>query len=303
MSAAISKVSNTNLISECHNRLNQIGKITLQSVAQTDNKTRKFLRKVTPVRLKELAQMNCFAANKVKAELDKQFGENNYVLIAIGRSVSSIAETLGYMGVDTKIIPLSGLRRREVNDIPTDSLHTYKSFLVQKGLSKTDLSKNKNKKYVLIDYAYYGRTLDRAEELLKKDEMLGDSTNLVSMRINDILGDDYDTKQFRTLFKFNRFKNFSYVGRLHVDNLNDVYNQCLPERVKEFQGNITTGVRKLFWFNVFDSLKGKNYQKVNPVTELKALYEHYLSPKAVRNYLKREFEKDMNVVNNLNNKK
>ena len=303
MSIAITKISNTNLISECHNRLNKIGKMTPMSVGRLSEKAKQTIRNCTPVRLKELAEMNCYAANKVKAELDKQFGENNYVLIAIGRSVSSIAETLGYMGVDTKIIPLSGLRRREVNNIPSNSLHTYKSFLVQKGLSKTDLSKNRDKKYVLIDYAYYGRTLDRAEELLKKREMLGNAPNLVSMRINDILGDDYDTKQFRALFKFNRFKNFSYVGRLHVDNLNDVYNQCLPERVKEFQGNITKGVRKLFWFNVFDSLKEKNYQKINPVRELSALYEHYLSPKAVRNYIRREFEKDMKVVNSLTNKK
>ncbi len=260
MIPAISKIPNANLISECQKRLNKIGKITPQSIAQADKTTREYLRKLTPVRLKELAQMNCFAAEKVKKELDKLYGKNNYVLIAIGRSISSIAETLGYMGVNTKIIPLSGLRRREVKDIPVNSLNTYKSFLVQKGLSKTDLSKNKNKKYVLIDYAYYGRTLDRAEELLKKDEMLGNAQNLVSMRINDILGDDYETKQFRTLFKFNRFKNFSYVGRLHVDNLKDVYNQCLPERVKEFQGNISKGLRKLFWFNVFDSLKEKNYR-------------------------------------------
>ena len=303
MSAAITKVSNTNLISECHNRLNQIGKITLQSVALADNKTCKFLRKATPVRLKELAQMNCFAAEKVKNELDKLYGKNNYVLIAIGRSVSSIAETMKHMGVDTKIIPLSGLRRREVNDIPSKSLHTYKSFLVRKGLSKTDLCRNKNKKYVLMDYAYYGRTLDKTEELLKKNEMLGNAPNLVSMRINDILGEDYDTKQFRTLFKYNRFKNFSYVGRLHVDNLKDVYNQCSPERVKEYHGNITKGLRKLFWFNVFDSLKEKNYQKINPLRELNALYEHYMSPKAVRNYLKREFEKDMNIINDFKNKK
>ena len=303
MSAAISKISNTNLISECHNRLNKIGKITIQSVAQTDRATRKYIRKVTPARLKELAQMNCFAAEKVKNELDELYGKDNYVLIAIGRSVSTIAETLGYMGVDTKIIPLSGLRRREVNDIPKKSLHTYKSFLVQKGLSKSDLSKNKNKKYVLIDYAYYGRTLDKTEELLKKNEMLGNAPNLVSMRINDILGEDYDTKQFRALFKFNRFKNFSYVGRLHVDNLEDVYNQCSPERVKEYQGNITKGLRKLFWFNVFDSLKEKNYRKINPFKELNALYEHYLSPKAVRNYIRREFEKDINIVNSLSDKK
>ncbi len=303
MIPAISKIPNANLISECQKRLNKIGKITPQSIAQADKTTREYLRKLTPVRLKELAQMNCFAAEKVKNKLDELYGENNYVLIAIGRSVSSIAETLGHMGVDTKIIPLSGLRRREVNDIPSDSLLAYKTFLVQTGLSKTDLNKNKDKTYVLMDYAYYGRTLERAEELLKKSEMLGNAPNLVSMRINDVLGEDYQKKQFKTLFEYNRFKNFSYVGRLHVDNLKNVFKECSPERAKEHSGNITQGVRKLFWFNVFDSLKENNYRKINPITELNALYEHYLSPGAVKNYLRREFTKEMNIISSLNDKK
>ena len=199
------------------------------------------------------------------------------------------------MGVDTKIIPLSGLRRSEVNDIPVKSLHTYKRFLVQKGLSKTDLIKNKDKKHILIDYAYYGRSLNRAEALLKKDEMLGNAPNLISMQINNILGEDFNQKQFRTLFQFNRFKDYSYVGKLHVNNLKDVYNQCSPERIKEYQGNITQGLRKLFWFNVFDSLKQENYKNIIPMKEFNALYNHYMSLKAVRNYIKREQKLITNV--------
>ena len=291
------------IISTCHTQLNKIGKISPYSISNLSEEFKQRIRDYTPARLKELAQMNCYAADKIKTELDKKFGGNNYVVIAIGRSVSSIAETLGHMGVDTKIIPLSGLRRREVHDIPANSLNTYKSFLGQIGLSKNDLSRNKNKKYILIDYAYYGRSLKRAEELLKKSEMLGDAQNLISLSVNDLLEEDYTNKQFRTLFQYNRFKNFSYVGRLHVDSLKDVYNQCSPERINEYQGNITKGLRKLFWFNVFDSLKEKNYQKINPLAELNALYEHYMSPKAVRNYLRREFEKDTNIINGITNKK
>ena len=303
MSINVSKISNLGLFSKCQSKLNKIGKMTLENVSKADKDTRQFLREFSPARLKELAQMNCFAADKVKQVLDSKYGKNNYVLVAIGRSVSSIAETLESMGVDIKIIPMSGLRRRYVDDIPKKDLDTYKTFLVQKGLSKADLNKNKDKKYILMDYAYYGRTLERATELLKKDEMLGNAPNLVSMRINDILGEDYDTKQFRILFKFNRFKDYSYVGKLHVDNLDKVYEQCSPDRVKEYQGNITKGIRKLFWFNVFDSLNMQNYKNINPIKELKALYAHQMSPKAVQNYLKREFEKDMNIINSLTNKK
>ena len=150
MSINVSKVSSSGLFTQCHEKLNKIGKMTFENVSKTDDKTRQFLRDNSPVRLKELAQLNCFAADKIKREFDSRFGENNYVLIAVGRSVSSIIELIGKLGVYTKIIPMSGLRRREINDIKNEDLHTYKTFLAQKGLSKTDLKNNKNKLIFLL---------------------------------------------------------------------------------------------------------------------------------------------------------
>ena len=50
------------------------------------------LREKTPKRMRELAQLNCFASFKVKNFLDSKFGQNNYTIIAIGRSISSITE-------------------------------------------------------------------------------------------------------------------------------------------------------------------------------------------------------------------
>ena len=301
MNAAISKVSNPNLISECHNRLNKIGKMTLNS--KIDEKTRQFLLNSTPKRLKELAQMNCYAADKIKSELDKKYGENNYVMIAVGRSISAIAELMEKMGADTRIIPLSGLRRWDERDIQKDGLEIYKTFLVQKGLSKTDLKQNKNKTYILMDYAHYGRSLENTEKILKREDMLGNADNLISMSANNVLGDDFALRKFEYLFMYSRFKDYSYVGKLHIDNLKDVYNQCSPERIKEYQSNITQGLRKLFWFNVFDSYLNQNYKKAFPLQEMNALYKHYLSAKAMKNYLKRELEKQQKDVDTLINKK
>lgn len=278
-------------ISRCHKYLDSIGKINQKSVQNLPPEVKDALREVTPKRLKELAQMNCYAANKIKTELNQRYGENNYVIIAIGRSISSIAETLCNMGVDTKIIPISGLRNSGVENIPKEDLHIYKTFLVQKGLSKTDLDKNMNKKYIIMDYAYYGRTLDRATELLKKNELLGNKPNLISISINDILGEDFNKKQFRTLFQYNRFKDYSYVGKLHVNNIKDVFQQCSPERIREYQGNITQGLRRLFWFNVFDYLNKQNFNDILPMKELNALQKHYMSLKAIRNYKAREQKK------------
>ena len=281
--------------SRCHKYLDDIGKINRQSVQELPEDVRKFLREVTPLRLKELAKLNCFAANKVKNKLDKKYGENNYIIVAIGRSLSSIAELLEHIGVDTKIIPLSGLRKRTPDNVKKEDLSTYKTFLVQKGLSKTDLKNNKDKTYVLMDYTYYGRSLKRAEELLKRNELLGEAENITSIPICDVLRDDYEKRHYKTLFSCNRFKNFAYVGKLHIDNLSDVYNACSPERVKNYQGNINQGIRKLFWFNVFDSLIQNNFKNIMPKKEINAAYNHYYSAEAVRNYIKRE-QRKMNEI-------
>ena len=296
MSLTVLNVSKNNLIPECHKRLNKIGKMTLKNVAQANEDTCDFLRNATPARLKELAMMNCFAADKIKQELDKVYGENNYVLVTIGRSISSIVETMDKLGVEAKIIPLSGLRRGEIDSVPKEDLNIYKTFLVQVGLSKTDLERNKNKTYILMDYTYYGRSLKKAEQLLKKDEILGDVKNLISMPVSEVLGRDYEERGFKKLFEYCRFKNFAFVGKLHIDDLKDVYNQCSPERVAEYRGNVNDGIRKLFWFNVFDSLLKNNYSDIFPRKEFSALYAHHLSPKAIQNYLRREIKKESNIV-------
>ena len=284
-------VINVSKISECHAKLNKIGEINFDNVKNTGIKIRRFLSKNSPERLKELAKMNCFAANKVKTVLDKKYGENNYVVIAIGRSVSSIAELLKTMGVETKNIPLSGLRKRAVKDIPADYLHIYKSYLVQIGLSKTDLKNNSDKTYVIMDYSNSGKSLKRAEEMLKSDCLLGDAKNLTAVSINELLGKDYKKRKFEDLFNCSRFKDYSSVGKLHIDNLDNVFEVCSPERVKEYQGNITQGLRKLFWFNTFNFLDKNNFKSIKPVKEFNAVNAHFYNINAIRNKINMEYKK------------
>jgi hypothetical protein len=279
----------------CHTSLDKIGKITLGNVSKANETTLNVLRQNTPLRLKELAQLNCFAADKIKTELDKAYGTNNYAVVAIGRSLSSIAELLGSMGVDSKIIPLSGLRRHGIEGIKKDDLHIYKTFLAQKGLSKAEIRKNQEKKYILMDYTYYGRSLKKAEELLRKKEILGNFDNLISLSISEVLKKEYEGRHFSKLFACNRFKDYAFVGRLDINRLQDVFKVCSPDRVKDYQGNINQTIRKLFWFNVFDSLIKKDFKNVMPINEIAALNKHYYSPEAVNNYLKREMEKMQNA--------
>ena len=287
-------------ISRCHKYLDKMGKINQQKVQKLPQEVKDLLREITPARLKELAQLNCFAADKIKSELDNKYGGNNYVLIAVGRSISSIAELMGKMGANIKIIPLSGLRRADINDISSRGLYTYKAFLKTIGLSKEKLEENKDKTYILMDYTYYGRSLEKTEKLLKQNNMLGNAPNLISMPVCEVLGLDYQRRGFKRLFEYSRFKDYSYVGKLPIDNLKNVFEKYKPERIKEFNGNITQGLRKLFWFNVFDSMKEQDYKEIMAKKELNAIYQHYLSQKAVKNFLKREMEKMNKTTKELN---
>jgi len=286
-------------ISLCHKYLNKIGNINQKNVQNLSPEIKAFLRENTPARLKELAKMNCYAANKIKTELDKQYGINNYVLIAVGRSVSSIVEQIGHMGADTKIIPMSGLRRTNVEHIPAKGLRKYKAFLNKIGLSKNILEENQNKTYILMDYTYYGRSLENTKKILKRNDMLGNADNLISVPISIILDNDYIYKGYQRLFEYNRFKDYSYVGKLNINNLTNVFKKCSPNKMQELKGNITQGLRKLFWFNVFDSLKEQNYKNVLPTKELDAIYRHHMSEKAVKSFIRREFERIGKIIDKL----
>ena len=151
-----------------------------------------------------------------------------------------------------------------------------------------------------MDYTYYGRSLEKTEKLLKQNNMLGNAPNLISMPVYEVLGLDYQRRGFKRLLEYTRFMDYSYVGKLPIDNLKNVFEKYKPERIKEFNGNITQGLRKLFWFNVFDSMKEQDYKEIMPKKELNAIYQHYLSQKAVRNFLKREIERMNKTTKELN---
>lgn len=97
------------VIKRCHKALDSMKTITQNSVNDLSEKNKTLLRENTPARMKELAQLNCLAADKVKTTLDKKYGEHNYVLIAVGRSVSSIVELAGKWELIQRIFLCRGL--------------------------------------------------------------------------------------------------------------------------------------------------------------------------------------------------
>jgi hypothetical protein len=296
MSLNISSISpeiKQNTIYKCRKTLNEIGSLTSANVSSADENARLFLRENTPARLRELAQMTCFGAEKIKSALDNKFGKNKYVLISIGRSMSSIAEAVKLLGADVREIPMSGLRRKEpdIESLSQTGINNLQQYLTSIGLTKKELSKNKRKKYVLVDYTYYGRSLNRTKNLLQNDIFLGNQKNLISMPAVELLNEDYHASGFESLFQYCRFKYFANVGKLDFNNLEQIFVQSNPDTAKEYLGNFTKFVRNLFKFNVLDSLNLKDYEDIFPQREIDAINEHFLSPKAIQNYIKREQNK------------
>lgn len=113
-------------------------------------------------------------ASCTKAVLDKFFGESNYVVIPIGRSLSSIGKVLGYKIGENNVknIPLSNAKRYNIwADLHHDAYETkeiemFTQYLKSIGLDE-DVVKNSGKKYVLTDYCSTGYSLSGAKKLFK----------------------------------------------------------------------------------------------------------------------------------------
>ncbi len=236
------------------------------------------LRYFSPERIKEMAQINLYAANKIKSYFDGLYGTNNYTLIAVGRSVASIAEVTKALGVDVKIIPLSGLK----NGLPGNISNTdiYKKYLDSIGLNKNNLAGKR--KHILIDYTYSGNSLQAAQSFLEQNCLAIKKEQLAPISINSLLMDEFYNNGWDLLFSLNRFKLYSVVGKLNIDNLKNVFIQANDITAEEYKSRAARYIRKLFLFHVFDKLNSNKFEYIKPDKELKMLNKHYLSQKAMK---------------------
>ena len=278
------------ITSSCLNKIDT--NITPQTISKTPLSTRFLIEQFTPKRIKELAQINCFAADKVKTYFDKLYGQNNYTVIAIGRSVASIAETMKYLGADTKIIPLSGLKSDLPNSIP--NVETYKSYLNKIGINLEALTKNPNRKYILFDYSYSGNSLGNCDTFFRKNIFKSNPQNLINKSINEVLKEDFQNN-FHLLFSLNRFKDFSSVGKLNIMDLKNCFTQANESTALEYKSNMAKYLRKIFLFNVCKYIKKGNFKNTCN-NELKALDKHYLSQKAMRVRLEQILKKENQIL-------
>lgn len=282
-------------IHECNKILNRVPEFTPQGYERMSFFSKAFLRKCTPIRMQELAKTACDIAFKIKNKFDNQYGENNYMIIAVGRSIASLTEILKFIGVNSTVIPLSELRfylPAYISDIDI-----YKKYLDQIGLTREKIRKNPDTKFILMDYAVSGDSLSTAKEFLEKQELLGKSDNFIDREINPMI------KSLKTiqLFYYERFKNFSPVGKLPLENLKDVFIQSNSATSKEGRGNICQYVRKLFLFNVLDVLKKNDFHNFMPSREI-GYIERYESPEYRDRLLIQNLHEQIEELKRLTNK-
>ena len=202
--------------------------------------------------LKYMEKVHHDVAKGIQSTLDTLYGKNNYKVIIIGRSLSSVGKVLGYrIGEDNVInIPLSqAYRYMDIEDIiPSylDSETAYlNKFLVSRGLGKDDI-KSSSKHYIVTDYCCSGASLKGAKNLFSHEKVWGKHKRIHYADFMELLPDEIIARHsdLRSMMSRENFKPFSFVYRL-ID-FADIQNSFKLPYKELYQ-------IKLFWFKLLDN--------------------------------------------------
>lgn len=155
--------------------------------------------------------------------LDNKYGEDNWVLISLGRSVSSVAQVVGYkVGEDrVKQLPMSNAGIYSYDDIvdehrETRNLERFKEYLSSIGLSKEDLDKS-DKHFVLIDYCVHGKSLYGAYNLLNSDLVYDNNPRFHSESVMSFIPEEHPLRDdISAAFHLQQFKDLSGIDKCCV---------------------------------------------------------------------------------------
>ncbi len=190
-----------------------------------------------PSEIKDQIAIHQYAAEAIKKSFDAQYGENNYVVIPIGRSLSSIGKKLSLKigEQNVKNIPMSDMGQfftdgsmistyQDKNEQFTEMkcFKDYKKYLASIGLSKEEIEKS-DKQYILMDYCSSGESLKGAYIVLTSDELLGnEKKNISYCDVRDALSPIENKKVITRLgeeLSHSKYKKYSTLGRTHWDVL------------------------------------------------------------------------------------
>ena len=162
------------------------------------------------------------ASEYVKNYLDKKYGKDGYVVITIGRSLSSIGKVLGYkIGEDrVKNIPLSEAKKYLDDSFiekekRNGGIAALKKFLNSIGLNKEKIEQS-DKRYIIMDYCNSGKSLKGATKLLTRDDVLGnrkiDSLDIIKC-IHDLseVADSCEEYSLQMYLYYGKGKKLSFV--------------------------------------------------------------------------------------------
>lgn len=217
----------------------------------------KYLRTDINFEYNKLLQLHNDLAECAKTALNKKYGKDNYVVLIMGRSLSSVGKVLGYkIGEDkVKNIPFS-LGQRFMSNRPKtkEDIAPFVKVLSDMGLDKSTV-RNSNKKYVIMDYANTGESLIGAKQLLTNDKIFGKSSNIVTEDFEATIPfNNTDLRIFYNEYLWScSLKKFSFVKRSTSLEKSD------SSFVNTKKEPMTT---KLIWFKLLDNemLRQNNQQ-------------------------------------------
>ena len=215
-------------------------------------------------------------SERIKDYCNEKYGEDNYKIITIGRSLSTIGKVLGYKIGEENVInlPLSDagkyLNKKYTDILKKDGeIDRLREFLSTIGLSKDD-RKLSGKHYVIMDYSATGKSLKGATRLLTRSDVLG-TRHVHSLSVCDCMTNFLEENRLNSELSFCTYKPYAFVSR--AENLRDI-----PEAMKIPERHDTES--RLFLFKLLDNQM--NHSKLKSKSDTK-------KPNIIQRFLQRIF--------------
>ena len=166
----------------------------------------------------KLLHYNEILATGIKNTLNKKFGAGNYVVIPIGRSLSSVGKCLEYkIGEENvKSLPMSSAGRFLDLENCNEDFNILIQYLDSIGLSKEEVKKS-DKHYIFMDYCNSGRGLRGAKNLFESDKIWGHLDNVHFDNVFNLIP-KISTKQIKDEIDYGKTFNTDLKGMLQRAN-------------------------------------------------------------------------------------
>ena len=197
--------------------------------------------------MKDIEEKHDIVSDLIIERLNTLYDKGNWVLISLGRSVSSIAKVVGYKAGEAcvKQLPMTRANRfldnKNITKLwDTEDLYQFKKYLSSIGLSERDVARS-GKHYVLIDYCSSGGSLWGGYNLLTSNLLYGKNPRI---HIFDVLSfipvKDPLYNKLEEDFYYSKFKELSEVKKCYAmwDTANSIYQLSelsVPNKLMRFK--------------------------------------------------------------------